>query len=145
MEKRKKDLSISGTTLRVYLFMIRENRPLGVREIQRALEFKSPSTAAYHLNKLLDLGLVEKIPGGNFKAIVDREVIPLTMYHIIAGQVIPKLLPYALAFTVMLLTYLVLEYSRLNLYAIFFASSSTLILWVETVRLWLLLRKMVKA
>lgn len=144
MLKKSKNVLLSGSTLRVYLFMVRENRPVGVREVQRTLKFKSPSTAAYHLNKLLELGLVEKVPGGNFKAIVNSDVIPLALYFIVAGQIIPKLVPYALAFTTMFIMYLFLEFPRLNLYVIFFAFTSTLILWIESLRLWFTLKKMLK-
>ncbi|MEM4726872.1 MAG: hypothetical protein QXD04_01275, partial [Candidatus Bathyarchaeia archaeon] len=55
---------LKGKTLLVYMYLLKTNRPsIGVREVQRALKFSSPSVAAYHLNKLEELGLVEGVRG----------------------------------------------------------------------------------
>ena len=52
---------LKGKTLKVYWYMLQQpNRSVGVREIQRALRFSSPSVALHHLEKLEDLGLVQK-------------------------------------------------------------------------------------
>jgi DNA-binding transcriptional ArsR family regulator len=54
---------LRGTTLEVYRFLLKGSRPLGAREIQRALKFSSPSLAVYHLSKLEEIGLVKKENG----------------------------------------------------------------------------------
>jgi len=52
---------LKGKTLKVYWYMLQQpSRSVGVREIQRALRFSSPSVALHHLEKLEDLGLVQK-------------------------------------------------------------------------------------
>ena len=54
------ELLIHGTTLKVYKFLLKHNQAIGVRELQRSLEFSSPSVAAHHLNKLEEWGLCQK-------------------------------------------------------------------------------------
>jgi len=141
MLKKEKTKVLTGTTLRVYITLLKTKRPMGPREIQRLLGMKSPSTAAYHLNKLVDMGFVEKVKGGNFKAIENPDALPLTLYSIVAGQMIPRTLPYALMFTSMLLAYLILKYPDYDLYATTFGLIGVIAFWIETIRSWLLLRR----
>jgi hypothetical protein len=49
-----------GTTLEVYRFLLKSNRSIGVREVQRTLHLSTPSLATYHLLKLEETGLVRK-------------------------------------------------------------------------------------
>jgi len=51
---------LKGTTLEVYRFLIKTGRPVGVREVQRALNLSSPSVATYHLSKLEDACLIKR-------------------------------------------------------------------------------------
>ena len=55
---------LQGTTLEVYRFLLRSNKPVGTRELQRALNMSSPSVATYHLAKLEDAGLLKREGGG---------------------------------------------------------------------------------
>ncbi|NIM45531.1 MAG: hypothetical protein GTN80_07805, partial [Nitrososphaeria archaeon] len=49
----KFESELKGKTLLVYWYLIKERGDsVGVREIQRALKFSSPSVASYHLEKL---------------------------------------------------------------------------------------------
>jgi len=57
-DSRADNTPLSGTTLKVYRFIYRENRPVGVGEVQRGLNLSSPSVAHYHIAKLLQSGLV---------------------------------------------------------------------------------------
>ena len=66
------DPYLKGTTYRVYRFMLKEGKPVGVSEIQRSLGLSSPSVAQYHIKKLLRLGLVKEELSGY---VVDRVVI----------------------------------------------------------------------
>ncbi len=56
---------LKGTTLEVYRFLLKSSKPVGIRELQRALGLSSPSVATYHLSKLEDAGLLKK-EGGNY-------------------------------------------------------------------------------
>lgn len=54
---------LKGTTLQVYRFLLKSNKPTGVREVQRALNLSSPSLAAYHLSRLEETGLLKREKG----------------------------------------------------------------------------------
>jgi repressor of nif and glnA expression len=80
---------LRGTTLEVYRFLLKSSRPLGAREIQRALKFSSPSLAVYHLSKLEEIGLVKK-ENGEFMVIknlledcvrISRFLIPRYLFY----------------------------------------------------------------
>ena len=55
---------LRGTTLEVYRFLLKSNKPVGIREVQRALSLSSSSVATYHLSKLEDAGLLKRQDGG---------------------------------------------------------------------------------
>jgi DNA-binding transcriptional ArsR family regulator len=55
---------LRGTTLEVYRFLVKNNKPIGTRELQRALNLSSSSVATYHLSKLEDAGLLKRQDGG---------------------------------------------------------------------------------
>jgi DNA-binding transcriptional ArsR family regulator len=55
---------LSGTTLEVYRFLLKSSKPVGTRELQRALNLSSSSVATYHLTKLEDAGLLKREMGG---------------------------------------------------------------------------------
>ena len=55
---------LKGTTLQVYRFLLKSNKPVGIRELQRALQLSSSSVATYHLSKLEDAGLLKRQDSG---------------------------------------------------------------------------------
>ena len=55
---------LRGTTLEIYRFLVTQNKPVGIREVQRALNFSSPSVVTYHFSKLEEAGLVKHEQGG---------------------------------------------------------------------------------
>ena len=55
---------MNSTTLRVYRFLYKQGKPVGVHEIQKGLSLSSPSLAHYHIQKLLEQGLVREEAGG---------------------------------------------------------------------------------
>ena len=55
---------LTGTTLKVYRLLYREGKPLGLFEVQKKAALSSPSVARYHLDKLLNQGLVSEKDGG---------------------------------------------------------------------------------
>lgn len=63
---------LRGLTLKVYKFVLRSDRPVGIREVQRALNLSSPTLALYHMNKLEEAGLIKKELNGY---IADRVVL----------------------------------------------------------------------
>lgn len=64
MPSNKSQDVLKGLTLRIYRLLLREDKPLSIRAVQRRLGLSSPSLAFYHLNKLEDVGLVRQTPIG---------------------------------------------------------------------------------
>ena len=59
-DETKLDYALRGKAWKVYWLLLKNNRPMSVREVQRALRFSSPSVANHHLERLCELGLVQK-------------------------------------------------------------------------------------
>jgi predicted DNA-binding transcriptional regulator len=68
---KQKDV-LKGLTLKIYKYILKNDKPVGIREIQRALNLSSPALAFYHVNKLEEAGLVKKHLNGY---IVDRIIL----------------------------------------------------------------------
>ena len=79
---------LGGTALQVYLYMLLRGDRVGIREVQRALGFRSPSTARHHLERLVALGLAVKTRDG-YIAVRPREGL-LTLYTFYSGKAIPR-------------------------------------------------------
>lgn len=63
---------LRGLTLKVYRFILKSDRPIGIREVQRGLNLSSPTLALYHINKLEEAGLIKKELNGY---VADRIVL----------------------------------------------------------------------
>ncbi len=63
---------LRGLTLKVYKFILSNDRPVGIREVQRALNLSSPTLALYHMNKLEETGFIKKELNGY---VADRIVL----------------------------------------------------------------------
>lgn len=132
---------LKGKTLLVYMYILRANQPsVGVREVQRALNFSSPSVSAYHLNKLKDLGLVESIRG-DYNLVREVKVGVLRQFVTLGGIMLPRFLFYAVLVTTMLVTYLYqFPYdpwrARQYITSLILGGVPAIILWYETIRIW---------
>ncbi|HYR04427.1 MAG TPA: hypothetical protein VEO75_03480, partial [Nitrososphaerales archaeon] len=51
-DKAKIEYELRGKTLKVYMYILKQGKPVGVREVQRELGFSSPSVAYHHIEKL---------------------------------------------------------------------------------------------
>jgi DNA-binding transcriptional ArsR family regulator len=100
-----KESEIHGTTLRVYWFLLRSARPVGVRETQRALSMSSPSTALYHLEKLRELGVTEKDNIGQYSLKDQVQIGALKMFLKVGHLILPRYLFYAIFLTTALAVY----------------------------------------
>ncbi|MEM3013722.1 MAG: hypothetical protein QXI71_03740 [Candidatus Bathyarchaeia archaeon] len=135
---------LKGKTLLVYWFLLRsQEKPVGVREIQRELGFSSPSIAAHHLDKLHSLGLVEKTIQGEYFLSREVKVGVLRFFTRLGRFMIPRYLFYSVWFSTMFVVYLILCFSLYgysgsihNIVAIIFGALACGILWYETIRLW---------
>lgn len=89
------DDEIEGTTFKVYLYVMKANGSVGPRDVMRGLELSSPSVAYRHLQKLLDLGLVEKDESGNY---LIKEKASFKGFLWIGRTLVSRLILYSLFF-----------------------------------------------
>lgn len=134
-----RESEIHGTTLRVYWYLLKAAKPVGVRETQRALSMSSPSTALYHLEKLRELGVTDKDMVGQYLLKEQVQVGTLKMFFKIGHLILPRYLFYAALFTTAVIVYVahgVLEPGRLEPAGIIFGTLGAGVSWYECVRMW---------
>jgi len=107
---------LEGTTFTVYSFVIKENKPVGPRDVMRGANLSSPSVAYRHLQKLEDLGLLEKNEEGRY---VVKEKAKISGYLWIGRTLVPRLIFYSLFFTGLLSTEIVTIAIRYFVYGLF--------------------------
>jgi DNA-binding transcriptional ArsR family regulator len=132
---------LKGLTLRIYWHILSLNKKetIGIRSIQRALKLSSPSVASHHLEKLKDLGLLEKEPTGEYRLVNQVKVGVLRNFVGVLGVMLPRYLFYSTMFTAMLVLYPILyppNFSAHNLMAFVFGISAVVVSWNETFRVW---------
>jgi len=137
-EKEKVSSVLTGNTLRVYWFLLRSSNGLvGARETQRALGFSSPALAVYHLDKLAELGLVQKTDG-EYRLVKTVNVGVLKQFVKFGTFLLPRYFLYATMFTTLLFFYLT-QFRRVDFYSVFaliLAILGTGVTWYETVKAW---------
>lgn len=143
MSSSNADLSreseIHGTTLRVYWYLFRNAKPVGVRETQRALSMSSPSTALYHLEKLRELGVTEKDEIGRYFLKEQVQVGTLRMFLRIGRLILPRYLFYAIFLTTAVAVYAaqrIIQMGTLEPAAVVFGAIGAGVSWYECARLW---------
>ena len=132
--------ALKGKTLLVYWYLLQQStHTVGVREVQRALGFSSPSIAVHHLQKLQDLGLIDKKGTGEYVLEEEVKVGILRFFTRMGSFLVPRYLFYSVLFTTMLATYLSVSYITQvppSFYTVAFGAIALLIFWIETIRLW---------
>ncbi len=128
---------LKGKTLQVYLYMIRRKEPVGVREVQRDLSFSSPSVANYHIEKLIQLLLINRDEHGRYYVVQKVQVGVLQAFVNIGGRAVPRLMFFAAFFTTMLAAYLAANFNDLDIFALGFAVAGAVAFWAETIRVWM--------
>jgi len=138
VDEEKIASELKGNMLRVYWHLLRSpNGVVGVRETQKSLGFSSPALSAYHLDKLVELGLVQKVRGEYYLVKVVNVGV-LKQFVKLGSFVLPRYTLYATMFTTLLAFYLT-QLRDLNFYSVFalvLGILATGILWYETVRVW---------
>lgn len=133
---------LKGNTLRVYLYLVKKQTPVGPREIQRELDFSSPTLATYHLEKLESLGLIRKEQNGY---VLTKEVKVGALSQVIkfGSLILPRYILYLIFFSALLISYLFylgltnsLELNINSGFAILLGSSIILVLVYECFRVW---------
>jgi SOS-response transcriptional repressor LexA len=130
---------LKGKTLLVYMHILKgRQETVGVREVQRALGFSSPSVAAYHLQKLQDLGLVENAYG-DYRLIKEVKVGVLRSFVSVGGVMLPRFLFYAVLVTSMLITFLAtfpFILTREYITTLVMGLVPAAVFWYETIKIW---------
>ena len=96
---------LEGTTLDVYLHVLKKGKPVGPREVMKAINLSSPSVAYRYLQKLEDLGYLQKNEYGEYIA---KNKAHITGYVWVGHRhLIPKMWSYSLIFLMILTVELV--------------------------------------
>ena len=123
---------LTGNTAQVYRYAIKMGKPVGVREVQKALNLSSPRLASYHLEKLEEAGLLKQTRDG---FIVDRLVLEnfVRVYRLL----VPKYFIYFTFFAAAMLFQVILftpfEMTREYLFATAILTIATAYFGYETV------------
>lgn len=96
---------LRGNTLLVYLCILKNECPIGTREIQKKLEFSSPGLATYHLEKLKELELIKKTPQGH--VLVEKVDVGVLAQVVKFGSLLlPRYVFYLALFSTLFVLYL---------------------------------------
>lgn len=89
------DEELEGTTLNVYAYVVKEGKPVGPREVMRGVNLSSPSVAYRQLQKLEELGLLERNQYGEY---VVKERASISAHLWIGRNLVPRLVFYSFFF-----------------------------------------------
>ena len=95
---------LEGITLSVYLYAVKKGSPVGPRDVVKGAHLSSPSVAYRHLEKLEDLGLLQKNEYGEY--VVKRKA-RVGGYAWVGRRMLPKMLAYSIVFMGILIVELV--------------------------------------
>lgn len=134
------EYALRGKAWKVYWLLLKNGRPMSVREVQKALHFSSPSVAQHHLEQLRELGLVQKQDVGGHYTLVSEVKIGVLRHFVKLGRILfPRYFFYAVFSTSFYLIYLLLlmqGFARENLFIIVFGALVSAIFWYEAIRIW---------
>lgn len=127
---------LKGTTLEVYRFLLKRNKPVGTREVQRALNLSSPSVATYHLAKLEEVGLLRRENGA---FVVNKFVLEYSIK--VSHFLVPRYLFYAIFAVAVLLIELTfmkpVSLTREYVFSVVATCIFVVVFSYETVKTWL--------
>ncbi len=91
---------LDGITLSVYLHVVKKRKPVGPRDVMKAVNLSSPSVAYRHLQKLDDLGYLQKNEFGEYTI---KNKAHITGYVWVGHRLMPKMWIYSIVFLGILL------------------------------------------
>ena len=113
--------ALEGLTLDVYLYVVKQGKPTGPRDVTKGANLSSPSVAYRHLQKLEDHGYLAK---NNYGEYFVQKRAHLRGQIWVGHRLVPKMWIYAVGFLVGLVVELVIlaiHYSFENLeFKVFF-------------------------
>ena len=139
-DETKLEYALRGKAWKVYWLLLKSNCPMGVREVQRALHFSSPSVAHHHLEQLLELGLVHKEDVGGHYSLTGEVKIGVLRHFVRLGRLLfPRYFFYAVFSTTFYVAYLLVlmqDLTRENLFILMFGAIVSAVFWYEAFRFW---------
>jgi len=139
-EENRLDFELRGKAWKVYWLLLKRGCPMSVREVQRALRFSSPSVAQHHLERLRELGLVQKQTAGGNYFLAEKVRIGVLRHFVKLGRLLfPRYFFYAVFSTTLYVIYLVIfmqNLSRESLFIALFGAVVSIIFWYEAFRIW---------
>ena len=136
------EFELRGKAWKVYWLLLKQDCPMSVREVQRALRFSSPSVAQHHLERLRELGLVQKKTASGSYFLASKIKVGVLRHFIRLGRLLfPRYFFYAVFSTTLYVIYLALfmqGFTRESLFIAFFGAVVSVIFWYEAIRVWLL-------
>jgi len=105
---------LEGITLSVYLYVVKKGTPVGPRDVMKGANLSSPSVAYRHLQKLEDLGYLQK---NNYGEYITKGKASVREYIWVGRRMLPKMLVYSIIFMIILIieiVVLVIHYSVEN-------------------------------
>ncbi|MCW4002987.1 MAG: hypothetical protein NWE95_03625 [Candidatus Bathyarchaeota archaeon] len=91
---------LSVVTFKIYLYLVRIDKPVGPRDVTRDVNLSSPAVAHRGLQKLTDLGLAYKDEYGRYTV---KEKISFKGYVWLGKNLVPRFILYGLFFTGLLI------------------------------------------
>lgn len=139
-DEMRLEYALRGKDWKVYWLLLKNGRPMSVREVQRALRFSSPSVAQHHLEQLRDIGLVRKEDvGGNYSLTSEVRIGVLRHFVKLGKLLFPRYFFYAVFSTTFYGIYLLTlmhSLSRENLFILIFGAIVSTVFWYEAARVW---------
>ncbi|RLG88149.1 MAG: hypothetical protein DRO18_01960, partial [Thermoprotei archaeon] len=99
--------AVDSETLKVYIKLLKYGKPVGVREAQRLLGYRSPGKTQRVLERLVKANLAFRNENGDY--VIVKELPPqLASYMVIRKLILPRSLVYATFTTTFVVTYTLL-------------------------------------
>jgi hypothetical protein len=92
--------NLEGTTLNVYKHVLKKGKPVGPRDVVKALNLSSPSVAYRHLQKLEEMGYLQKNEYGEYMA---KNKAHVRGYFWLGRRLLPAMWRYSLIFLAILI------------------------------------------
>lgn len=139
LDKAIIESKLKGNTLRVYIFALRR-RKVGVREVQRGLGMSNPSLAQYHLNKLVEMGLLKE-NNGEYEISDEIKVDVMKDFLLLGSLLVPRFVFYAAFFSVFSIYFIYLSFELIKAEPLILGPSlllvaATAIFWYEALHAW---------
>lgn len=135
-DREKIEYELRGKTLKIYLYILKQGKPVGVREVQRELQLSSPSVAYHHIEKMVRLGVLEQDQMGDY--VIAKKVDPgvLQAFVNVGRFSLPRVGFYAVFFSTIAAAYVLSNLGLLDVYALIGTVGGSVVFWYELLRIW---------